>query len=421
MNKIIRKDFYRITFKLKSPLALSSGENNYTDKDVIRDSRDKPYIPASSIAGVCRSALSELKKSDIDYYLGYVEKATEENKGESRSEESRLIFYDALLSSEDSIISVRDSVALDQYKTAKKGAKFDMEVVEPGVKFTSYIEYSKYEDDKSDGTIVSDILGLLASKQLSFGAKTMRGYGEIEEVSIKKASFDLSSGSGQRDYINFNMYERELWEPVDKFKIINVYKTLTLGLTLDGAISVRKYSTRPSTMKNHPEPDYEQLTLHDNTPVIPGTSWAGAFRHRMKELGLMDKEINHLFGWVRKKDSLKSVIRFSESQMSSSKEKILSRNAIDRFSGGTADGALFTERTWYGGETNLVITAAKSLSEREINALSAAISDLHYGYLMVGGLTSIGRGRFKVKTINGTEFNGEDIYKEVREVLKKWS
>ena len=37
-------------------------------------------------------------------------------------------------------ISVRDSVALDEYKTALAGAKFDFEVLEPGIELETWLE-----------------------------------------------------------------------------------------------------------------------------------------------------------------------------------------------------------------------------------------------------------------------------------------
>ena len=40
------------------------------------------------------------------------------------------------------------------------------------------------------------------------------------------------------------------------------------------------------------------------------------------------------------------------------------------------------------------------LSENVEKALAAAITDLHMGFLAVGGLTAIGRGLFKVEEIN---------------------
>ena len=423
MNKIINKTFFKVDFILTSPLAISSGENVYADKDVIRDSMGTPYIPASSIAGVCRSTLRKMNKSYIDYYFGYVQKATELNNFNSISEASRLNFYDANIATGKNgyVLSVRDSVALDEYKTAKKGAKFDIEVIEPGVTFTTHIECTKYEKDIALDSILTDLKSIFNSDQISFGAKTMRGYGAVKTEAIKQASFDLSSEYGQRKYIDFDMYSYNEWEEIDILKNNTIYNVLKLNLELDGAISIRKYSTRPSQNKNHPEPDYEQLIVNNNTPVIPGTSWAGAFRHRMRDLGLSETEINGLFGWVNKTNALKSAIRFSESELKHAQEKVMTRNAINRFSGGITDGALFTERTWYGGKTDLTILCTRLMTEREKNALAATVTDLHYGYLAIGGLTAIGRGRFRVLSVNNAAVDQNSIYSSVREALDKWT
>ena len=49
------KKYYRIQFQLTSPLAVGSGENHLTDRDIVRDSRGIPYIPGTALAGVYRS------------------------------------------------------------------------------------------------------------------------------------------------------------------------------------------------------------------------------------------------------------------------------------------------------------------------------------------------------------------------------
>ena len=106
---------------------------------------------------------------------------------------------------------------------------------------------------------------------------------------------------------------------------------------------------------------------------------------------------------------IKSQIYFSESEIKGAVEKVLTHNAIDRFTGGIIDRALYTEKTWFNGKTKLKIQldARKKAFNRENNeetiekefyaALSAAILDLHLGILSVGGLTSIGRGIFLLK------------------------
>ena len=89
----------------------------------------------------------------------------------------------------------------------------------------------------------------------------------------------------------------------------------------------------------------------------------------------------------------------------------MSRNAIDRFLGSTAEGALFTEKIYIGGETTLDISfgdpynTAVVYSDDFIKALAATLTDLHEGYLAVGGATSVGRGVFSITHINGDEFD----------------
>ena len=55
----MRRTYYKLDMKLKSPLSLGSGANDNTDGDVLLDSRGNPFIPATSLAGVIRHSLDE--------------------------------------------------------------------------------------------------------------------------------------------------------------------------------------------------------------------------------------------------------------------------------------------------------------------------------------------------------------------------
>jgi hypothetical protein len=70
------------------------------------------------------------------------------------------------------------------------------------------------------------------------------------------------------------------------------------------------------------------------------------------------------------------------------------RVKIDRFTGGASNGALFTARPWFGGETTLKILCPKGKPKYE-ELLNISIKALKRGMLTVGGETSIGRGVFK--------------------------
>lgn len=424
MKKINKKNIYKIEFQLASPLAIGSGRNQDTDKDIVVNKLGKPFIPGSALAGITRSFLDEKKQKN---YFGDVEIARNSQSAPTASE-SRISFTDAELMDEDFTISVRDSVALDACKVAIKGAKFDMEVLEPGASFRFFVEQNVYEGD--DEEIAAFLLSAWKNEEALIGAKTMRGYGQISNVEIKKKCFDLSKKEDVEKYIDFDMFsagaEWDSWSMHSE----EVSKKLTIKLKQTGGISVRKYTTEVGS-ENEVMPDFEQLTIQNTkdvnaikeVPVIPGTSWAGAFLHHLMQL---DSDVNwkELFGEVdiehnRKK---KSRIRFSESEISNCTDIVMTRNAIDRFSGGTASGALFTEKTYYGGTTELVISVKDNLSSQQINALAAAIADLHYGYLSVGGLTSIGRGLFRITAIYENEVSEDtNVYDLARGCLNLWS
>lgn len=393
MNRI---KYFNIVFRLASPLAIGSGENANSDSDIILDSCGKPTIPATAIAGVFRHYLGAQGQNDV---FGYV------NGSDSR--ESKLRFYDAQLISDDSFTTIRDSVKLEN-KVGVKGAKFDLEAVETGIEFATVIELNS-----ADGA-ETDILGALSAIDAGFlriGSKTSRGYGQLKVVSLKKAEFDLPDDKSEwLDFDGFDADDKHYKECALP-DIADSFVSIKMKLKQNGAISIRSY-----TVKNADDigsADYIQLSLKNGTPVIPGTSWAGAFRDHFKSLsndtdGMLTKE---LFGFVdeKTKDQKKSLIYFSESEISGGEMKVITRNSIDRFTAGTKDGALYTEKTCYNGSCELEIFINKNGlqdAEKDLALICAAICDLDKGYLSVGGLTSVGRGMFTVESIF---INGADV------------
>jgi len=421
MQKIVGKKYYRILFKLISPLAVGSGETIMTDKDITIDSQGKPYIPGSALAGVYRRMVVPEKAAA--YFGNKLSVGREKVNGDEIDDgealtESKIVVYDAHIYEGEPYTTKRDMVALDDYKTAKPGAKFDFEVLEPGVTFITYIEQNKEARGTQDEEdIVDAILREWQTKAIAVGAKTQRGYGYIEVESIKTASFDM-----ERDverWLEFDMYNSgdHCWEdwvsPGKSLDILPVKKKLCISLRLkqQGGISIRQYSTKKDG------PDYMQMKRHDETPVIPGTSWAGAFRAQMKRLGLSETELTECFGTAKEEAGHRSCIAFAESNLRNGRNVLYSRNAIDRFTGGTVDGALYSEITYYNGDTELEITIEdienikEQTREKIKKVLAAAMMDLHNGYMAVGGLTAIGRGLFQIESacINGCVISGDKI------------
>ena len=414
MNKTV----YRLTLTLRSPLAIASGANEHTDKDVILDSRGYPFIPATAIAGVLRSfvkssgsvLVKDTKDHDVfvarDHALfGFIPTSKDEmGKPENMELPSLLRFYDAAFvgDSKDYFITNRDCVALEN-KVGVKGAKFDLQAVEPSAKFMGCIEIL---NDKYDVQAeLERALAALDAGLLAFGGKTSRGYGQVSVTAQKRQFTDITA------WLDFDMFAEECWEGIKPIKLRNVdaeYSRFEVRLKLISGISIREYTT------NVDDADYRSLSLHNKvkTAVIPGTSWAGAFRDRYIELTGDDEGTRSLFGFVDQGTGAtqKSRIIFSESNMTGGCAKKSTRNSVDRFSAKTKNGALYTENTHFYGSTTLCITIRNAKSE-EVRAIGLCLLDLHYGFLAVGGLTSVGRGLFEIESVNGMPF--VDFQKEV--------
>ncbi len=399
MTKI---QYYRLKFRLASPLAIGSGENSRTDSDVIIDSAGNPVIPATAIAGAVRHYLGVEYNSENEFF-GYI-------NGEN-SCESKIKFYDAVLT-ENGFVTVRDSVALED-KVGKDGAKFDIEAIETNAEFVTLVEVNSADEAETEKIL--DSFSAINQGFLRIGSKTTRGYGQLEITEIKKAEFTLPDN--KREWLDFcpydyasDSYYKDITAEIKSRKFCDRFTRIHLELKQRGAISIRSYTVKDS--KDISSADYIQLETHDGTPVIPGTSWAGAFKQRFSEFenpdGKITEHVKQVWGCVEGNDIRKSKIHFSESRIKNHTSKIITRNSIDRFSAGTKDGALYTEKTSYNGRCTLDIDVKKDVEDFDkcMKLLCAVICDIDRGYLSVGGLTSVGRGMFEVEKI---EINNTDV------------
>ena len=429
MAEFYRK-YFRVILTLKSPLTIGSGENEKTDSDVIVDSSGRPFIPATSLVGVIRNYVyKKYGRAAANQIFGFIPATAEENKQAKENNQdyierkSQIIVYDAILNAADEksyFITSRDMVKLEN-KVAVDGAKFDMEAIEPGVGFTAYIEL--LTNDGCCDMYVKEALAAMNAGIVRLGSKTTRGYGEVG-LEVKELKFeDVDS------WLEFDMMDDGKWESAS---IVNLAGQPTegceikVGLRQKGGLSIREYTTQTST-EGKTMPDYITMGLHpgndgngERIPVIPGTSWAGAFRERYKEFsdGAATKE---LFGIVEQESKLKangkkevktvakkSRITFSESKLSGGTYELVTRNAVDRFTGGTQNGALYSEKAYFDGETELKITFMEKPDDSVLTRISACLADLHNGFMAVGGLTSVGRGLFEITSINGRVLSAED-------------
>lgn len=215
------------------PLHIGRGislEPAATDLPVIKDGNGLPFIPGSSLKGVLRSTAERLLRSlappgkekrwacdpigdpcvDKDKKEEIVKKFKEDEK---RSEElwkesclicrlfgspwlaSRVYIKDLTLANGTDLFPLtllRDGVAIDRDTgAAKKGAKFDYELVPAGAIFDLKIVLENVEDWEAG--LISSILKLWEREGFALGGMTSRGLGwaKLFALEVKKVDRNI--------------------------------------------------------------------------------------------------------------------------------------------------------------------------------------------------------------------------------------
>ena len=400
------KIYYYVRMELLSPISIGNGDELLTDHDCLRNSKGVPFIPGTSLAGVFSHYLSD------EMLALFTPKIGDEYK------QSPYYISDANIVLDDKkrnvSTSIRDGVKLKPDKIAEDGAKFDFEIVESSTKFDFRIEVIVRDHDNIDKMkkVVDVILHGLNSGEILLGYKSKRGYGKVKIEDVKIKEFTKNSLA---EMLLFDKYQMDKYDQysIPDIDNENKYDYMQVHLRQVGGISIRKYSATAR------EVDFEHVTSNGK-PVIPGTSWNGLIRRQIAEyldddiISNCCVKINDWFGEAKKRDTTgrASNIIIEESIIQDAKRIQITRNKISRFSAGVSNRALFSEVSYFNGDTVLGIKVKKSIEEdpdnsRIIGLISLVIKDIDNGFIALGGQTAIGRGLFKVLkvTLNGNEFN----------------
>lgn len=402
-NPIKSRKYYAVKLMLTSPAAVSSGEDYYSDADVLRNGNGEVFIPGTSVAGAFRSYLE--KNEDCERLFGY----SRQDKGLM----SAVYISDLYFEEEKGpAVTLRDRVKLLDNKTVEN--KFDQEILETGASGILYLEYviRKEQENIECDKLVASLLRGMQKGEIRFGSDKNRGYGRVSILDVYEREFAAGDGDG---WLSFQRMPREdlgkyrhltykEWEKANP-GAADQYVHMTVPLRQKGGISIRTYSAEPG------KADYKHITCNGE-PVIPGSSWNGAIRWDarsiLKEAGVENAEdvIRAWFGYVRQKgerkaykeDSWQSQVVVGESILRDGTMLPMTRNKISCFDSSTVNGALYSEISYVEGKTELELMVRKDASgeyKAVAGLLYLVIRDIQKGYLAVGGQTAVGRGIFE--------------------------
>ncbi len=399
-GKVVKRIVLFIQLQLVSPLSASSGLDEITDADVLRDATGQPFVAGSSLAGAMRAYLGKEKTEPC--LMGYAGKAAGKDIGKMSS----LFVSDFVFDTSTLVINVRDGVALEaDKKVVMAGSKYDMEIIEAGAKGHFFLELTIRDTDneaemKEELALV--IKGLNAG-EIRLGSKKTRGFGQVKVIKLAEKLYDSKNWCQYADaYANVN-WEQEPDKTSEWLSIAPDQEQMVhieVPLRMPGGISIRQYAAKKG------EPDFVHLT-DNGKPVIPGSSMAGALRGRIRQIisqlqvsgqvlpAKTGDIIDTAFGYVNGKVAHTSLVIIGETVINNAKPLVMVRNGISRFESAAKSGALYKEKTYVDGTMTLHIWVRKNKTQDYcwiIGLLMLAIKDLQEGILAVGGQTAIGRG-----------------------------
>lgn len=414
--------------RLLTPTALGNGDaESLTDMPLLLDTAGDeplPLLTGASIAGALRNYVRSREKG-----FGAAEGKQERDslavllfgavKGDTGNgddndpggEQSRLIVDDAL-ALVPTQAEVRDGVRIDgRTRTAEDKFKYDLELLPAGVIFPLRFELLVLED--VDETLLRSTLALalhgLEARDIDLGGRKTRGFGHCIVEEWRATTYDLREPSQLLAWLSADHDDWGYSVPATAVRTGTAEEVLGVeapkgdkrrifSITATFALASPMLIRSEDALENGAQP--EQVHLHNshNEPIVPGTSLAGVLRGRatriINTIGA-SLDINGLFGrdmHRAKGDPSASRLIARESAITGGRTLVQNRVAIDRFTGGALDTALFDEAPQVGGDIELVI-AIRDPKPEEKGLLLQLLKDLWTGDLPIGGTSSIGRGR----------------------------
>ena len=428
--RIIKKIIFNIPMQTYSPLRISSGvDDGITDILVLKDKKGKAFIPGTSITGVLRAKMSNIYGDRaVDKLFGSID---------DDGNQSMVNISDIVL--ENAKIINRDGIKIDSFTgVSKQGAKFDFEAIDKGATGDLYIEVTlresclseqnkpniSYRKEHKDFAINGDVYGELTAtiadiltEGINVGSLTTKGYGKIKSKEpVKMYVFDFKNPQGAMkwwQYLNEGILQDVAYTGNKTVVVVSEEDfVMQMEFALTSSMIIRDYDVDTDDEKE--KIAAVQMKSGEDF-VIPATSIKGVLKSRAYKIlmnlnhhdeqeaedfldKLMGRETDNKEDKGQKSRLYIDEVYIRPNILHSKKQ---SRNRIDRFTGGTIDSALFTDKPiWQTDKSKATIAInlqVQNCDEKEAGLMLLVMKDLWLGDLAIGGNKAIGKGVLKGK------------------------
>ncbi|SDA64334.1 CRISPR/Cas system CSM-associated protein Csm3, group 7 of RAMP superfamily [Algoriphagus alkaliphilus] len=438
MAQTIIKYIARFLLRAETPLFVGSGNSTLLkDALVQKDANGFPMIPGTSLAGVLRHSFAKLPENSMLAAIFGDSKGGDTGTGSLLKVSPALMMLDNSTTSEGLILDqkwnnlkeqfdhlpVRQHVRMNDKGVAEKNGLFDNEVIFKGTRFVFELELTDLSGNFQQDW--QELIDIIQSPEFRIGAGTRNGYGCLKVQKIQHRRFDLRNELTA--FLNFSPSFNDIdWtkeESTDSVEHPNRKSKIhyTLKLTPD-PFFIFGSGSGDEDVDNTPLEE-EVITYTSDgikfqkQTVIPGSSIKGALAHRVAyhfnkrnqrwagtmgpKIGVENEAVAELFGKAGKSvpDPAAGKVFINDIFLSSDKvknDKILNHVAIDRFTGGALEGALFSEKVSYLEKDVLGIDVflEENVASNYAEVLEEALLDICKGLLPLGGMTTKGHGIF---------------------------
>ena len=360
-------------------------------------------------------------------------------------------------------LPVRQHVRISHKGAAEDKGKFDEQVVYKGTRFCFEMELVS---DGTDTDIWEKILDTFNSPLFRMGGGTRKGFGELTVIDCKSVILDLKKVTDVNKYLDkTSSLNDTFWSSEsDSKRMIESDQLIIYNLDLQpvdfflfsSGLESTDAKMIPVTEKVIDWNEDGKPSFTNEQILIPASSVKGALAHRIAfhynkikniyadnltveilkdneysfdieskakdEYGKLvdvatkgNPAVRTLFGFSAKgDDGQRGNVILSDifkGDLNSANMKLLNHVAIDRFTGGAMDGALFNEEVVYKDGDDYIMTIRvlkKGLVKDAEKAFDLALYDIKTGMLPLGGGTLRGHGSFTgTITKNGKELENE--------------
>ena len=403
--KITQKIVIHGRLELQAPLLIGAGgavseQRNEVDVYVLKDKKERPFIPGTSLTGVLRAWMESFDFEAAGLLFGRMEHGRKSNRVQEL--QSALDISDIVLDQRVAI-TLRDGVGIDAFTgTGIKGCKYDYEAVERGASGDLHILITLREYHDAERPDIIECIKRLTDRLHSgirIGALTSKGFGLAGSHDVMAEFYDFRRPEDVERWMlqqpAANIYKgQELKSDTSHCFSVDADFVLCHSLIVrDRNVSAEDKKQKIHAMQMKSGQDY----------LLPGTTLKGVLRHRagyiLRMLDKPDSELwlRNLMGFSSKEKSQKSRFVVDETYFHSGVvEKVQSRNRIDRFTGGTIESALFTNKpVWQKTKDKPTLHLHFEIQDYapwEAGLALFLLKDLWTGNLAIGGEKSIGRG-----------------------------